>query len=120
MADHLFFLLGFCLLLTHEMDAIRCKEWRIFPITSRMDSDAGYRAFTAFHVPLFALLLWELFGGERIDARWILGLNIFFMFHAFLHVIFLRHPENLFRSAFSWILIAGAGVCGALDLVLAL
>jgi len=39
------------------MDAIRCKEWRIFPVTSRMDDEAGYLAFTALHIPLYALLL---------------------------------------------------------------
>jgi len=33
-----------------------------------------------------------------------------------LHVVFRNHPENRFRSAFSWALILGAGACGALDL----
>ena len=35
--DHLFFLLGFCFILVHEMDAIRLKEWRILPLFSRAD-----------------------------------------------------------------------------------
>ncbi|MGH3144645.1 MAG: DUF6713 family protein, partial [Rubrobacter sp.] len=56
MLNHPFFLLGFCFLLVHEMDAIRCKEWRVFPVTSRMADEAGYVAFTALHVPLYALL----------------------------------------------------------------
>ncbi len=64
MLDHPFFLLGFCLLLVHEMDAIRCKEWRVFPITSRMEDEAGYRVFTLLHIPLYALLLWGLSGDD--------------------------------------------------------
>ena len=55
---HPFSLLGFCFLLVHEMDAIRCREWRVFPVTSKMGDEAGYIAFTAVHVPLYALLLW--------------------------------------------------------------
>ncbi|WP_394341844.1 DUF6713 family protein [Sphingobacterium corticibacter] len=31
MAGHVFFYLGLSLLIMHEMDAIRCREWRIFP-----------------------------------------------------------------------------------------
>jgi len=40
------------------MDAIRCKEWRVFPITSRMDDEVGYLVFTSAHVPLYAALFW--------------------------------------------------------------
>lgn len=36
MTDHLFFVLGFCLLLTYEMTAIRVKEWKIFPVLNRI------------------------------------------------------------------------------------
>lgn len=31
MTENIFFYLGLSLLTMHEMDAIRCKEWRIFP-----------------------------------------------------------------------------------------
>lgn len=33
MPEHLFFFLGLGFILTHEMDAIRCKEWLMFPLT---------------------------------------------------------------------------------------
>jgi hypothetical protein len=61
--SHVFFLLGFCFLLfrfllAHEMDAIRCKEWKVFSVTSRMADEAGYLAFTSMHISLYALLLW--------------------------------------------------------------
>ena len=118
MIDHVFFLLGFCFLLTHEMDAIRCKEWRVFPVTSRMNDESGYRVFTAVHIPLYALLIWGLFGGGDMTLWLVDGLDVFFVVHVFLHLIFINHPEYRFRSAFSWALILGAGIFGVLDLVL--
>ena len=117
MTNHLFFLLGFCLLLTHEMDAIRCKEWRIFPFTSKMGEETGYLAFTALHIPLYAFLIWGLFGGGDVNRGLIVGLDVFFIVHVILHLVFINHPDNLFRSAFSWALIVGAGVFGGVDLL---
>lgn len=117
--SHPFFLLGFSLLLVHEMDAIRCKEWRVFPVTSRMGEEAGYVAFTALHVPLYALLLWGLLGGG-VNRGLIFGLDAFFVVHVVLHLSFIRHPEYRFRSVFSWALILGAGACGAADLLASL
>jgi hypothetical protein len=114
--EHLFFLLGFCFLLAHEMDAIRCKEWRIFPITSKMEDEAGYVAFTAFHIPLYAVLLWGLFGDGGVNGGLIIGLDVFFVIHVLLHVIFINHPEYHFKTVFSWTLILGVGVFGAADL----
>ncbi|MFD2569233.1 DUF6713 family protein [Spirosoma soli] len=31
MPDEIFFYLGLAFLTTHELDAVRCREWRIFP-----------------------------------------------------------------------------------------
>jgi hypothetical protein len=115
--SHLFFLLGFCFLLAHEMDAIRCKEWRMLPVTSRVGEEAGYVAFTSLHVPLYALLLWGLFGEDGVNRGLILGLDVFFVVHAFLHVLLRNLPNNHLGSVFSWALILGAGMFGALDLV---
>lgn len=117
MLSHPFFVLGFCFLLVHEMDAIRCKEWRIFPVTSRMEDESGYRAFTAVHVPLYALLLWALFGGDGTNPWLVAGLDVFFVVHVLLHLIYINHPEYRFRSTFSWTLILGTGILGALDLI---
>lgn len=115
--DHLFFLLGFCFLLAHEMDAIRAKEWKMFPGLSGMSDETGYLVFTALHIPVYALLIWGLYGNGGVNRGLILGLDIFFIVHVFLHVIFYSHPENHFRSFFSYVLIFGAGVFGAADLL---
>jgi hypothetical protein len=117
MMNHTFFLLGFSFLLAHEMDAIRAKEWKIFPVLSRMEEEAGYIAFTALHVPVYTLLLWGFYGDGDLNRRLIVGLDIFFIVHVLLHLIFYNHPENRFRSVFSYVLIVGAGVFGVLDLL---
>jgi len=46
------------------------------------------------------------------------GLDIFFIVHVGLHLLFRDHPDYHFHTAFSWFLIIGAGVAGALDLLL--
>ncbi len=120
MMNHFFFSLGFTLLLVHEMDAIRLREWRIFPLLRNLRDEAGYAAFTSLHVPIYALLFVGLFGGDGKNNALIAGLDAFFIIHVVLHVILRNHPENHFRSAFSWSLILGAGACGVLDLAVSL
>jgi len=117
--SYFFFVLGFCFLITHEMDAIRLREWKIFPILNQMRDEVGYRAFTALHLPIYALLLWGLLDGNANQGL-IVGLDVFFIVHVLLHLIFYSHPENRFRSLFSYGLIFGAGISGALDLLLRL
>lgn len=104
MTSHLFFLAGFCLLLTHEMDAVRLKEWRMFPVLSGMREEAAYLVFTALHVPLYALLFWGLFGGSGMNLGLIVALDVFFIIHAFLHLFLRKRPNHLFASGFSWAL----------------
>ena len=116
--SHPFFFLGFALLLVHEMDAVRLGEWRIFPLLRSLREEAGHVAFTALHVPIYALLLALLFGDGGASSAVIVGMDAFFIIHVALHVVFRNHPENRFGSAFSWSLIAGAGACGLVDLVL--
>lgn len=118
MPDHLFFLFAICFLLAHQMDAVRCQEWSILPLLNRLEDDAGYLAFVALHIPLYALLLWIPFGGDDLNRTVIIILNLFLVFHAGLHVVLRNLPENRFGSPFSWSLFMGAGVFGAIDLLL--
>lgn len=123
MLTHSFFVLGFCFLLAHEVDAIRLKEWRILPVLSRLDDRAGYLAFVSLHVPLYAVLLFGLFGGGGMKLGPILVLDVFFIVHVVLHLrfhrlLFLDHPDDPRLAALSWALIWGAGACGAIDLLL--
>ncbi|MEM9672492.1 MAG: DUF6713 family protein [Bacteroidota bacterium] len=114
MVDHLFFYWGLGLLLTHEMDAVRCREWKLFIILSGLKEPTAYRLFTALHIPLYGFLLQELVQGPATAL--VIGLDAFFVIHVVLHFLFSRHPANGFTSWFSWLLIIGAGLCGLLDL----
>lgn len=111
-----FFYLGLTFLLLHEMDAVRCREWRIFPGLSRLPEPAGFRLFMLLHIPLLFLLLRALPGAGENGAL-VLGIDVFLVVHLLLHLLFLRHPNNEFRDALSWTLIAGAAAFGALDLL---
>jgi len=103
-------------MLTHELDAVTAKEWRIFPGLSRLEDDRARFWFVALHVPLFAILLAGLLGPNR--AQWILGFDVFAVAHAVPHILLHRHPKNGFRRTLSWFLIGGASVFGTVDLVL--
>lgn len=114
--ENLFFYIALAFILTHEMDAIRCHEWRIFPGLSRLKDETGFVVFALLHVPLYTLLFWGLFGQANSEglAR---GLNVFFIVHVGLHLLFLKHPGNEFTSVFSWAIIVGAGLFGLLGLI---
>lgn len=119
MDDHLLFWVGLSLLLTHEMDAIRAHEWRLFAGISHLPERQAYVLFTALHVPLYVALLWGLVGAGALSVPLALALDAFFVVHVVLHALFHRHRDNQFRNGFSWLLIGGAGLAGALDLLLA-
>lgn len=110
------FLLGLSLLLVHELDAVRCHEWRIFPGLSALSDRWGLRLFILLHVPLLYLLLGALTAGP--DAALVPALELFFILHLGLHLLFLRHPRNEFRDALSWTLIVGAATSAGIDLLL--
>jgi hypothetical protein len=115
--DQVSFFVGLSLLFTHELDAVRQREWRIFPGLSQLDDEAGAGVFIALHVPLFLALLWALFG-TGLHQGIINGFSLFCVIHVGLHLLALRHPHNTFTSTLSWMLIGGAGLCGALTLLL--
>ncbi|MFO7537242.1 MAG: DUF6713 family protein [Chloroflexota bacterium] len=117
MESSLFFI-GLTFILVHEMDAIKRREWLIFPLTSRLDEKSGYYIFTALHIPLYLLLFWGLYRGNGLDQGVMTGLSIFFVVHFFLHLFYLKHPKNEFTGLFSWILILGAGLAGFLHLLI--
>jgi hypothetical protein len=115
LSNGIFFWLGLALLLTHEMDAIANHEWRFFPATAMLNDSIGYRVFTAAHVPLYLIILLGLASPERV--AWMRGLDVFFIVHVLLHLLFLRHPKYEFKTVLSWVLIICCGLCGAVDLL---
>jgi len=113
--QHVLFYLGLSFILMHEMDAVRCREWRIFPGLSRLDDKTGFAAFMLAHVPLYVALFWGLTGENSQEVM--RGLDLFFIIHLGLHLLFLRHPKNEFKDTLSWAIIAGAAVCGLADIL---
>lgn len=100
----------------HEMDAIRCREWRIFPGLSLLNDDWGFKVFIVAHIPLFYFLFNGLMAKDT-QADFIRGLDIFFIIHFVLHMIFLFHKKNEFKDWISWLIVGGAALFGLLDLV---
>lgn len=100
----------------HEMDAIRCKEWRIFPGLSLLNDKVGFTLFVFLHIPIFFFLYWHLTHSQDLVA-FILGFNIFMLIHLGLHILFLKHIKNEFKDWISWTIITGAGLCGFIDLL---
>lgn len=115
MPTHFFFYLGLAFILMHEMDAIRCREWRIFPGLSLLNDKWGQIVFQFAHIPLFVWLFWALLGTPD-NAAFMRGLDIFLIVHLGLHVLFLLHPKNEFKDWLSWTILIGAAFGGALDL----
>jgi Family of unknown function (DUF6713) len=113
----MFFYLGFSFILIHEMDAIRCHEWRLFPGLASLNDKSGFMVFTLAHIPLFYFLLVGLLG-QQDNTGLIFGLNVFFIAHFAMHLLFLMHKKNEFKDWLSWTLIAGAAFFGLLDILL--
>lgn len=113
---HFFFFVGLAFLFTHEMDAIRCQEWTIFPGLARLNETSGFVLFMALHIPLYFFLLWGIVDGYGLNREVVKGLNIFFVAHAVAHGLFLMHPKNKFKSVLSWVLILGSAIAGLIDL----
>lgn len=120
MTTTLFFLTAITLLLVHEMDAIRCREWTIFPGLSRLPEETGYLVFITAHIPLVFLVLAGLAGGVIFQPAVRVTLDVFCLAHIGLHVLFHRHPKNEFGSRLSQILILATGLAGLVDLILIL
>jgi hypothetical protein len=116
MLDHLLFYIGLSFLLIHEMDAVRCREWRIIPGLSLLNDTMGYYVFLMAHIPLLLLLFIGLRGHSSFLLMQIL--DAFFIIHVFLHLAFLKSIKNEFKSTISWIIIAGAGIFGLLHLII--
>ncbi len=120
MIPQFFFLAAITFLLVHEMDAIRCREWTIFPLLSRLSDDTGYLVFTAAHIPLVFLVLAGLTNGGIFLPGVRITLDIFCAAHIALHALYHRHAQNRFLSRFSWFIILGTGLAGLVDLCLVL
>ena len=115
--EHVLFFIGLSFLTVHEMDAIRCKEWLIFPGLSLLGNKIGHLVFILTHILLFSLLFYQLaYNSDNIG--FIQGFELFMIVHIGLHLLFLKHKKNEFKDWISWMLIIGAGLFGLADLMI--
>ncbi len=106
------FFLVVAFFVTHEIDAVRAREWRLLFFLRDLDDEQGFWWFTALHVPLMFLILLFL---ESLAFQ--VGLSAFAIIHAFLHGWLRNHPKYEFKGWLSNALIGGAAVSGLLYLL---
>ncbi|WP_188066338.1 DUF6713 family protein [Brevibacillus brevis] len=110
------FLITLSLFLLHEMDAIRRSEWRLFIVLKDMEDSKAYKVFTFIHLPLYTMILYLLFSKYQTVTFWVL--DVFFIIHTVLHLLFEKHPRNGFKNTFSRTIIYPMGILAAIHLVL--
>lgn len=115
MPEHFLFYLALSFFYLHEMDAVRCREWRIFPLLSLMSDKWGKIVFIVAHLPLFLIITIQLNASD--NERFITGMSFFFIVHLFMHIVYLRHKNNEFNDWISWGAIIGNGAFGLVNLL---
>ena len=112
------FTLIMSLLLIHEMDAIRTKEWKMFIILKDMSDETAYRIFTLAHLPLyFAAVFILIQGGTTANTILFYVLDIFLTGHTLVHYFFRKNLNNGFGSAFSKIIIYVLGILALIHMI---
>ena len=112
------FYIGLATLFAHELDAIANHEWTVMPILRSLPEGVGFNAFVLIHIPLFAVLVAIVSSTDsRLRKLSRLGVSVFLLIHAGLHVLFANVAGYEFDSALSNALIFGGALIGGLYLV---
>jgi hypothetical protein len=119
MVIDLIFYTGLSLLLTHELDAIKQHEWRIFPGLSNLKDNLSYPLFVILHIPLFILILWLLCHPSEYVQFWFqISVDGFLIIHLGLHHFFKSHDKYEFTQQFSKIIINLMALTGLIHIIL--
>ncbi len=110
MTDILYIIL-LSLFVIHEMDAIRCSEWKMFAKIKDLEDSLAYRIFFIAHLPLYIILF--VFYSNSLCR---IIVSILLICHAIVHVGFKKHPNNKF-DGLSHCLIYICGAAAALNLI---
>lgn len=117
----LLFILLISLLLIHEMDAIRAKEWKLFAVLKHMKDETAYIVFTLAHLPLYIAVIWIMTqGSPPLNAILCYAVDLFLIGHAIVHWAFKNKPANGFTSVFSRLIIYSMGALAVLHMGLLL
>lgn len=107
------FLLALVGLFMHELDAIRQAEWRFFFRAPRFGEEAAYRLFCVLHVPIFMICLQYM----HVQGFQI-GMDIFHIGHALVHILLRNHPLVHFKTRFSQIWVYAPALLAGIHLLL--
>ena len=117
----LLFSLVLALFLTHQLDAVRGREWRVLPVFNALSEETGRAAFIILHAPLLWLILLGCWSPEAETREfWRFVVAGFGPVHFGLHWLLREHPHYDFDGLLSRGLIIGYGALGALYVALAL
>lgn len=112
MATFLFYL-GFASLITHEMDAIAHKEWRLLYFFRKLPEHIASALFIGVHVPVLALLMGLAHHEISIVQQGTrISISLFLVVHEILHKRLENHSKYTFHSLLSQFLIYGGGGLG--------
>ena len=109
------FSIELALLFTHEMDAIRRQEWKMFVILKDMEEEKAHHTFLLLHIPLYTAVLYLLFSSFLYIAYYVVDLFLFV--HMLVHLRFSNHPANKFNGNISKLIINSAGVLAVIHLI---
>ncbi|MFV0330607.1 MAG: DUF6713 family protein [Dysgonomonas sp.] len=66
MTEFCLFYIGLSLFLIHEMDAIRCEEWKIFPVLSSLSDRKGYYIYHSSYSYIYSnFLVYNKYNNSR-------------------------------------------------------
>ncbi len=116
--EQLLFSAILALLLIHEMDAIRAKEWRMFAVLKDMVEETAYKVFVIIHFPLYLSALYALSNEGTASFSLQIIIDVFLLGHAILHYVFRKHKYNSFQTLFSKLIINIMPVLSILHLLL--
>lgn len=117
----LLFFLALAGLVSHELDAVHNREWRLLYVLRGMEEGAARSAFILLHVPLLALLFWLVAHPQasvREASR--IGIDLFLVIHAALHWRLRGDANYQFHSTTSRLLIFGSAAVALLHMILRL
>jgi hypothetical protein len=120
-AANFLFIFLLSLALTHELDAIRRREWWVFIPPGKMDEEKAFQIFALAHIPIFMVIFWLLTYPSAIVAFWFqVVVSGFYIIHKFLHDSAQNYPHIDFNTKFSKRLIDLMALVGFIQLALIL
>lgn len=121
MNSDILFYIALSLFFTHQVDAIRCKEWRILPGLSSLKENFAEKLFIAIHIPVF-ILIFILISIPSPDVKYYFQITIDVMIsgHIGKHIILSKNKENLFNDNLSKMIILFSSVFAFIHLCIIL